>query len=374
MGLLDRLRGEFIDIIEWTEPANNTILAYRFPRFQNEIKYGAKLTVREGQAAAFVNEGQLADVYLPGMYTLETNNMPILSTIKGWKYGFNSPFQAEVYFISTRQWTDQKWGTANPIMVRDPEFGPIRVRAFGTYAFRIADPATFLRQLVATDPSFETFEIASQLRNIIVSRFTDVVGEAKIPVLDLAGNYEKMSKLAKERMAPELMGMGLGLTQFFIENISLPPEVEAALDKRSQMSVLGDLNQYTRFQSAEAIRDAAQNPSGIAGAGVGIGAGIAIGNQMGAALTGQAGQHQTPPIGQQTAPPPLPTAAQFYLAIDGKQAGPFDMTALANQVANGALTRKTLVWKAGFSNWVAAESVAELQSLFAHLPPPLPGT
>src|SRR5438552_1115168 len=160
MGLLDKIRGEFIDIIEWTEPAHNDVLAYRFPRYGNEIKNGAQLTVREGQAAVFVSEGQLADVFEPGMHRLETHNLPILSTLKGWKYGFHSPFKAEVYFISTRQWTDQKWGTQNPVMVRDPEFGPVRLRAFGTYAMRVSDPGTFLRQLVATAPSFQPFDIA----------------------------------------------------------------------------------------------------------------------------------------------------------------------------------------------------------------------
>src|SRR5258708_28024907 len=255
MGLLDRIRAEFIDIVEWTEPAQNEILAYRFPRYSNEIKMGAKLTVREGQAAVFVNEGKIADVFKPGMYTLETENMPILSTLKGWKYGFNSPFKAEVYFISTRQWTDQKWGTQNPIMMRDSEFGPVRIRAFGTYAFRVADPAMFLRELVATNPNLETFEVSGQLRNTIVSRFVDVVGHAKIPVLDLAGNYEQLSKLALEHIAPDLQSMGLTLTLFYIENISLPPEVEQALDKRTQMGVLGDLSQYTKYQTAGAIRD-----------------------------------------------------------------------------------------------------------------------
>src|SRR5262245_22375206 len=171
MGLFDKLRGELIDVIQWTEPASSETLAYRFPRYNNEIKYGAKLVVREGQAAAFVNEGQLADVFTPGTYTLETRNLPILGTLKGWKYGFSSPFKAEVYFISTRRWIDQKWGTQNPIMLRDPEIGPIRLRAFGTYAFQISDPGTFLKQLVATDPSFETYEITAQLRNVIVARF-----------------------------------------------------------------------------------------------------------------------------------------------------------------------------------------------------------
>src|SRR5882672_9262018 len=171
MGLWDKLRGEFIDIVEWTEPSGSELLCYRFPRYNNEIKMGAQLTVREGQAAAFVNEGQLADVYQPGRYRLETANMPILSTIKGWKYGFNSPFKAEVYFVSSKQWTDLKWGTQNPIMMRDPEFGPVRVRAFGTYAMHVSDAGVFLKQLVATDPNLETYEVTNQLRNTIVARF-----------------------------------------------------------------------------------------------------------------------------------------------------------------------------------------------------------
>src|SRR6266513_1028884 len=212
-GFFDRLMSQWIEVIEWTDSSNDTMV-YRFPVANNEIKMGAKLTVREGQAAAFVNEGQLADVYHAGMYTLQTENMPILSTIKGWKYGFNSPFKAEVYFISTKRWTDQKWGTQNPIMLRDPEFGPVRVRAFGTYAFQVSDPATFLRQLVATDPSFESYEIATQLRNTIVARFVDAVGQAKIAVLDLAGNYDRIAQVALEHIRPDLAQMGLSLVAF----------------------------------------------------------------------------------------------------------------------------------------------------------------
>jgi membrane protease subunit (stomatin/prohibitin family) len=366
MGLLDKLRGEFIDIIEWTEPSNNDILCYRFPRYQNEIKNGAKLTVREGQTAVFVSEGQIADVFSPGMYTLETNNLPILSTIKGWKYGFNSPFKAEVYFVSTRQWTDKKWGTQNPVMIRDPEFGPVRVRAFGTYAFRVSEPATFMRQLVATDPSFETYEIANQLRNVIVSRIVDAMGQSKIPILDLAGNYEKLSQIAKERIAPEMQSMGLTITQFLVENVSLPPEVEQMLDKRSSMAVLGNLDQYTKFQTAQAIGDAANNPGGIAGVGAGLGAGMAIGGQMSEALRGSP---------TASGPPPLPgVTAQFFVGVNGAQAGPFDMTTLAAKIRAGEITRQTLVWKAGMSGWAAADSVAELQSLFVSVPPPLPTT
>jgi membrane protease subunit (stomatin/prohibitin family) len=376
MGLWDRITGEFIDIIQWTEPSQNEILSYRFTRYKNEIKNGAKLIVREGQAAAFVREGQLADVKGPGTYTLDTKNMPILSTILGWKYGFESPFKAEVYFISTRQWTDQKWGTQNPVMIRDPEFGPVRVRAFGTYAFKVTDPASFLRELVATDPSFEAYEVTSQFRNAIVSRFVDVIGTSKIPILDLAGNYEKMSRLALERISPELAKMGISLTQFFVENISLPPEVEAALDKRSQMGILGNLDQYTKFQSAEAIRDAAQNPGGMAGLGAGIGAGVAVGQQMAGAVAGAAGAPgQVTPGNTQSpgGPPPLPTTASFFAAIGGAQAGPFDMAGLQTQVQQGKLTRSTLVWKQGMANWVAAEIMPELQPLFAAVPPPLPG-
>ena len=366
MGLWDKLRGELIDIIEWTEPPGSELLAYRFPRYNNEIKYGAKLTVREGQAAAFVNQGQLADVFTPGMYTLETKNLPILSTILGWKYGFSSPFKAEVYFISTKQWTDLKWGTQNPVMLRDPEFGPVRLRAYGTYAMRVSEPGTFLKQLVATDPSFETFDVTNQLRNIIVSRFVDVVGQAKLPVLEMAGNYEKLGKLAQDQLADEVAGMGLALTQFYVENISLPPEVEQALDTRSKMGVLGNLDQYTRYQTAEAIREAAKNPGGIAGAGVGIGAGVAIGQQM----AGTLGSASAPGAG--AGPPPLPTTVAYYLGVNGPQAGPFDMATLAAKVRDSSLTRATLVWKPGMSGWVPAESVAELQGLFANVPPPLP--
>src|SRR5262249_18961165 len=280
MGLLNRLRAEFIDIIEWTEPSHSDLLAYRFPRYGNEIKMGAKLVVREGQTAAFVNEGQLADVFQPGTYTLETQNLPILATLQGWKYGFHSPFKAEVYFISMRRWTDLKWGTQNPIMLRDAEFGPVRIRAFGTYAMHVTDPAAFLRQLVATNPSFETYEITNQLRNTIVSRFADAIGEAKIPVLDMAGNYERVASVALARISPDLATMGLTLTAFYIENISLPPEVEKAMDTRTKMGMLGNLDQYTKFQTAEAIPEAAKNPGGLAGVGAGLGAGSARARQM----------------------------------------------------------------------------------------------
>jgi membrane protease subunit (stomatin/prohibitin family) len=377
MGLLDKLRGEFIDIIEWTEPAQNEALAYRFPRYNNEIKMGAQLVVREGQNAVIVNEGQLADVYKPGTYTLSTQNMPIMSTLRGWKYGFNSPFKAEVYFISMRQWTDQKWGTQNPIMMRDPEFGMVRVRAFGSYAMHVSDPAVFLRQLVATDPSFESYEISNQLRNTIVSRFVDVIGKAKIPVLDLAGNYDAISKIALQAIAPDLATLGLALTLFYIENISLPPEVEQALDTRTKMGVIGDLNQFTRFQTATAIGDAAKNPAGGAGMGMGLGAGVAFGQTIAGQMAqpfppgGAAGGAPAPSVAA-AVPPPLPGGPAFYVAIGGVQAGPFDAGMLAAKVREGALGRETLVWRQGLSAWAAAGTLPELEALLGSVPPPLP--
>jgi membrane protease subunit (stomatin/prohibitin family) len=361
MGLIDKIRGEFIDIIEWTEPSQNQILAYRFPRHQNEIKMGARLTVREGQAAVFVNEGQIADVFTPGMYTLETKNLPILSTIKGWAYGFNSPFKAEVYFISTRQWTDLRWGTQNPIMLRDAEIGPVRVRAFGTYAMHVSDPAAFLKQLVATDPSFEAFEVTNQLRNVIVARFADTIGLNKVPLLELAGQYDQLSKTALERIAPDLAPLGLALTSFYIENISLPPEVEEALDKRSQMGVLGNLDQYIKFQTGHAITDAAQNPGGVAGVGAGLGAGMAMANQMTSALQPSTSQ-----------PPPLPNATVIFIVEEGKQSGPYDLPTLTAKAQSGSLQRSTLAWKQGMSAWVAAETIPELYAIFAAIPPALP--
>jgi membrane protease subunit (stomatin/prohibitin family) len=364
MGLWDKIKGELIDIIEWTQPSQSDVLAYRFPRYQNEIKNGAKLTVREGQVAILVNEGQLADVYPPGLHTLETNNMPILSTLMGWKHGFHSPFKAEVYFLSMRQWTDQKWGTASPIMLRDPEFGPVRIRAFGNYTFQISDPVVFLRQLVSTDPSFETYEIANQLRNTIVARFIDAIGQAKLPVLDMAGNYDKVAQVALEKIRPDLEQMGLKLTAFFIENISLPPEVEQALDTRTKMGVLGDMGQFTRYQTAASIPEAAKNPGGFGGVGAQIAAGVAIGQQAAGAI-GSATQPGA-------TPPPLPQAAGFFIALGGQQAGPFDLAALAHHVKEGSLTRTTLVWRQGLPAWSPAETVPELQNLFASVPPPLP--
>lgn len=368
MGLWDRLKGELIDIIEWPEQSPG-VLVFRFERRNNEIKYGAKLIVREGQAAAFVNEGKLADVYPPGTHTLSTQNMPILSTLMGWKYGFESPFKAEVYFVSTRQFTDMKWGTKNPIMLRDAEFGPLRLRSFGTWAARVSDPGVFLKELVGANPDLTTDDVSNTVRNMIVSRFTDILGESKIPALDLAANYDELSNFVTTRLKPEFEKFGLALTQLLVENISLPPEVEAMLDKRTSMGIVGNMQQYTQFQAANAMEQAAKNP-GTTGGMMGMAVGMGMAGTMGQ-VVGVAGA----PATGQAAPPPIPGAAgamAFFVAVGGQQTGPFDIAALQRQLAAGQFTRESLVWRAGMANWQPASGVAELAAVFANVPPPLP--
>lgn len=369
MGLFDKLRNEFIDIIDWTDNTNDTIV-YKFPRYQNEIKMGAKLTVRESQVAVFMNEGTIADVYQPGMYTLSTQNMPILATLKGWKYGFDSPFKADVFFVSTKQFTNQKWGTKNPIMVRDAEFGPVRLRAFGSYNFKVTDAAKFLKEISGTAHEYTVDEINEQLRNLAVTRGMDALAESKIPVLDLASNYDEVSKIITDKIKPEFNEIGLDITKFLIENVSLPPEVEQALDKRSSMGIIGNLGAYTQFQAANAMEEAAKNPNGggIMGAGMGAGMGFGMMNQMGNAFQQQQFNPQT---GMNTPPPP-PPAVQFYVAVNGQQTGPFTIQQLQAMAASGQFNRQSLVWKQGMSGWLAAETQAELSSVFGAVPPPPP--
>jgi membrane protease subunit (stomatin/prohibitin family) len=374
MGIWDKIRGELIDIIEWLDDSQNT-LAWRFERYGNEIKDGAKLIVREGQAAVFVREGQIADVFQPGMYTLDTKNLPILSTILGWKYGFESPFKAEVYFISTRRFTDLKWGTKNPIMLRDAEFGPVRLRAYGTYVIKVSDPGVFVKEVVGTDGHFTADGITRQLRNGVVSRFSDVLGESKIPVLDLAANYDELGELLTTRISEGFVAdYGIELTQLLVENISLPPAVEEALDKRTSMGVIGDLSAYTQFQAANAMEKAAENPSGGGAAeGMGLGMGFAMAQQMGRAMNTQASPAPAAaPGGGADVPPPLPDAPSFWVAVQGKRTGPFPVAQLAEQIAGGTLTRETLVWATGMAAWTPAGQVQAIQPLFAEMPPPIP--
>ena len=284
MGIFDAIKSQFIEVIEWLDDSGNTML-YRFPVQGQEIKNGAQLTVRESQAAVFVFQGQIADVFGPGLHTVDGGNTPILSKLGAWKYGFNSPFKAEVYFVSTRQFTDRKWGTPNPVMMRDTDFGMVRLRAFGIYSMRIQEPREFIKEVAGTNGRFVTEDIEGQLKRTLVSGFSDALGEAKIPALDLASNYDELSRLGRAKLNEEFKSFGLELTKFLVENISLPQEVEQAMDKRTSMGVIGDVGRYAQFQAADAMRDAAQNTSGGAGTGAGLGAGFAIGNAMAGAMT-----------------------------------------------------------------------------------------
>jgi len=370
MGLFDKLKAEFIDIIEWLDPSSD-IMIHRFERYRNQIKNNAKLTVRESQVAVFVSEGQVADVFQPGMYTLETKNLPILATLKGWKYGFNSPFLAEVYFANTKNFTDRKWGTKNPVMLRDPEFGPIRLRAFGTYALRIKDPVAVIKQVAGTDAHFTVDEITDQLRNVIITRFTDAMAESKIPAIDLASQYDELSELIHEKIKSEFEEYGFELTKFLVENISFPPEVEEAIDKRSSIGVIGNLQNYMQYQAANALGDAAKNPGGTAGEGIGLGMGFAMAQQMAGMFQAQQPQVAGAPAAP-AVPPPMPTGAQYYAVINGQQAGPYDGAALQQLIRQQLVTRDTLMWKQGMAQWAKANDVPEVATLFASQDPPPP--
>ncbi|MDB5664728.1 SPFH domain-containing protein [Cypionkella sp.] len=356
------LKGEFIDVITWLDDTRDTMV-WRFERQGNAIKYGAKLTVREGQAAVFVHEGQLADVFGPGMYVLETNNMPIMTTLQSWDHGFDSPFKSEVYFINTTRFNDQKWGTKNPIMCRDPEFGPVRLRAFGSYSMRVADPAVFLKEIVGTDGEFTSDEISDQVRNVIVQEASQVLAKSGIPVLDMAANTADLGKLIATAIAPKIAEYGLAIPDFYIENISLPEEVEKVLDKRTSMGVAGDLNKYMQFNAAEGM---AQPNSGV---GAMVGAGMAAG--MGMNMASGAGPWGAVPNAAPPPPPPAAAGKAWHVAENGVTKGPFSETDLTAMVASGALSRAAQVWTAGQDGWKPAAET-ELAKLFAMMPPPPP--
>jgi len=369
MAIWDKIVGQFIDVIEWVDETNDTIV-WKFPRYDNEIKNGAQLIVRESQVAVFLHEGELGDIFPPGRYELTTQNIPILTTLKSWKYAFDAPFKCDIYFVSTRQFTDLKWGTKNPLMLRDPEFGAVRLRAFGTYAMRVGDPGTLIEEIAGTDPHFSTDEITGQIRNILVSRFADALAETGIPMLDLAANYNEIGDQLRTTLGGEIDEYGIELTKFLVENISLPAEVEAMLDKRTQMGLVGNMQTYTQFQTANAIQDMAENP-GAGGNMMGVLAGVGMGNVVTGAVQGatQPQQQQQPPSG---GPPPLPPQVQWFAGIDGQQAGPFQQDALAQLIQEGKIDRDTLVWKQGMNNWTAAGDIPDLAGLFGATPPPLP--
>jgi len=358
MGLLDKVRGEFVDIIEWVDDSRHT-LVWRFPRYHNQIKYGAQLVVRPGKQGNFINQGKVADIFAPGQYSLETKNLPVLSTLQGWKYGFDSPFKAEVYFVATRQVTDLKWGTPNPVLMRDRDFGPIRIRAFGNYTLKAVDPRTLLVELVATDARFEADEISELLRAIVAGAFADVIASSEIAVLDLAQNYDELSETVRRAVVERIDDeYGLDIPQLQIVNISVPPEVEKALDTRTSMNMIGDLGDYQRYQLGRSMPVAAANPAGgLAGAGVGLGMGMSMAQQM---MPGQAA----------AVPPPPPAA--WHVCDAGRTTGPYDEAAIAGSIAARRIRADTLLWSAGMSGWTPAARVGRFGGLFRDTPPPPP--
>lgn len=374
MGLMDKLKGELVDIIEWIDDSRST-LAWRFPRYQNEIKNGAQLIVREGQEAVFVYRGALADRFTPGNYELKTENLPILSTLQGWKYGFDSPFRSEVYFINTRPVTDLRWGTANPVTVRDPDFKMVQVRANGLCVVKVQDVEIFLKEVIGTDSQVEVEEVTELLRRVITLAFSDLVMETKLGVIDLQGRQvelaDKLRDFVHSRVDDEY---GLAIQSITL-NISLPDEITAAMTRGVARGVeaggfldnVGDLNRYQQAQQADAMLAAANNPGGGGTMGdmMGMGMGMAMAGQM-------ANQMQN--VGQQqaaAAPPPLPAAQTFHVEMGGQSQGPFTVAQIQSGVGSGQVTPTTLVWTAGMAAWAPANTVPALAALF-QAPPPLP--
>ncbi len=306
MGLIDYLKTQFIEIIQWQDDSRDTI-SFRYPDMQKEIKRGAQLIVRESQTAQFVYQGQFGDTFGPGTHTLVTDNIPILSTLKGWKYGLESPFKADVYFVNTRLFTGNKWGTANPIMMRDPDFGIVRARAFGTFDFHVVDVKLFLKEVAGTDAHFRLEEFGDTMRSRIVSVFTEALAQARVPVLDLAGRYQELGQALLPIINPAVSSKyGIEIPSFIVENVSLPPEVEQAIDKRSSMAAVGNLNDYVKFQMAEGMGKG--DGGGMAGVAAQLGAGLAMGQQLAGAMGGPQATPPAVPPPLAAAPPPLPTA------------------------------------------------------------------
>jgi excisionase family DNA binding protein len=284
MGLMDYLKSQFLEIIEWQDDSRDTI-SFRYPDEDKEIKNGAQLIVRESQTAQFIYLGQFGDTFGPGKYSLTTDNIPILSTLKGWKYGLHSPFKADLYYVNTRLFTGNKWGTANPIMLRDADFGIVRARAYGIFDFKVTDVKVFLKEVAGTDDHFRLDEFADTMRSRIVSVFTDALASAKVPVLDIAARYTDLGEALLPLINPAVTAKyGIEISSFIIENISVPPEVEAAIDKRSSMAAIGNLNDYVKFQMAESLTKEGGAAGGMAGTAAGLGAGLSMGQQMMAAM------------------------------------------------------------------------------------------
>ena len=283
MALMDFIKKQFIDILQWTEDGDGT-LAWRFPMAEMEIQNGASLTVRDSQVAMFANEGTVADVFQPGMYKLTTQTLPVLTYLKNWDKLFESPFKSDVYFFSTRTQLDQKWGTPNPITIRDKEFGIVRLRAFGIYSNHLTDPKTFHQKISATRDIYTREELEGQLRNTLVAGLTDLFGESGVPFIDMAANQDEFGKAMFAKAAPMFADYGLALDTLVVQNVSLPEELQKILDQKIGMNMIGDMQRYTQYQVANSIPDAARNEGGMAAMGVGLGAGVGFGQVVGQAM------------------------------------------------------------------------------------------
>lgn len=378
MGIIAKLKGELVDIIEWFDDTRST-LAWRFPRYENEIKNGAELIVREGQQAVFVYRGQIADTFGPGHYQLVSENLPILSTMQGWPHGFRSPFRSEVYFINTKPVTDLRWGTPSPVTVRDPDFTMVQVRANGLCVLRIADPQIFLREIIGTDSAVTTEEISELLRRVITLAFSDMIMATGLGAIDLQGRQvelsDKLRDFVQDRVDDEF---GIKIDSVTM-NITLPEEITQAMTRGVARGVeqaryldnVGPMDRLQQGAAAEAMVEAAKNPGGGAGTMMGAGMGMALGQQMGNMMAGQQGYGQPQ---QGYAPPPLPPQPAFHVEINGQATGPFTVDQLRQYVGTGQVTPNSNVWAGGMPNWAAAQTVPALASLFGPPPgpPPLP--
>jgi membrane protease subunit (stomatin/prohibitin family) len=381
---MDKLKGEIVDIIEWIDDSRST-LAWRFPRYQNEIKNGAELIVREGQEAVFVYRGAIADKFTPGHYELKSENLPILSTLQGWKHGFDSPFRSEVYFINTRPVTDIRWGTPQPVTVRDPDFKMVQVRANGLCVVKIVDIEIFLKEVIGTDSAVEADEITELLRRVISMAFSDMVLESGLGAIDLQGQQVSLSgrlaEFVQERVDDEF---GLAIPEMTM-NISLPDEITQAMTRGVAKGVEAsgfvenvDLNKYQQAQAADAMLAAAENEGGsVMGDMMQMGMGVAMAGQMANQMGGMGGQPQqaAPQAAAPAAaaPPPLPGQRMFHVDHAGNAGGPYNMAQMQQGVQGGQVTGQTLVWAQGMAGWSPAQTVPELQALFA-APPPMPPT
>ncbi|MCR4574660.1 MAG: SPFH domain-containing protein [Lentisphaeria bacterium] len=374
MGIMNFIKNQLIDIVEWPEETPG-VLVHRFERAGNEIKRGAKLVVRPGQSAVFVNEGQIADKFEPGTYSLETKNLPILTTLLSLPYGFNSWHKAEVYFIKRTEQLDRKWGTAQPIMMRDKDFDKVRIRAFGNYSYRVGMTDNMLQRFVGAKSEFKAEELEKQIQLKAISEFSDSLGELQIPALDLVAKYNEIGERVMQNLQPVMNNMGLELMTFTVGNISLPDEVNAAIDKAGAASTFGGIQGYQQMQAADALRDMAKN-QGTGGTMMGMMLGGNLGAFAGQQFQQPQQQYQQPQYQQSqqqmAPPPPPPPAPMFYVAVNGQQQGPFNIQQLQGMIPGGSFGPNSLVWTAGMSGWAAASTVAALSALFGPVPPPPP--